>query len=76
MNTDVFTVEEENLLCIYDISSRTKLIKNLTAAIFEYDDPELREIAERALYKLHNMSDEEFSAIIFSPAYFDDESEV
>jgi len=40
-----------------------------------FDDLELREIADDVLTKLDDMSDDEFSAIIFSPAYYDDEME-
>ena len=75
-NVDVFTVEEENLLCIFDTSSRAKLISELSAAIPDFDDPEMREIADNAMRKLNAMSDADFSAINLTPAYFDDESEV
>jgi len=75
-NVDVFTVEEENLLCIFDISSRAKLISELSAVIPDFDDPEIREIADNALRKLNTMSDADFTAVHLTPAYFDDESEV
>jgi len=74
-----FTVEEENLICIYDTSSRTALKSSITAAyaFADSEDSEINEIVCNVLYKLVNMSDEEFSALIFCPAYVgDDEGEV
>jgi hypothetical protein len=75
MNKNDFTVEEENLLCIFDISSRTKLMAGLAAAIQGLDDIEMREIAENALRKLNGLTDADYSTIILSPTYFNDESE-
>jgi len=72
-----FTVEETNLMCIFDTSSRYTLIAELTAAVPEFDEPELSEIAENVLAKLEKMSDAEFSALELYPEYEDyDEQEV
>jgi len=76
MNQLLFTVEEENLLCVFDTSSRDRLIAGLRDAIDHFDEPELREIAESALQKLNALTGAEFSELIFSPVYLDDESEV
>jgi len=76
METTLFTVEEENLICIFDASRRDALIAGLAEALSDFDEPELREIAESALRKLNNMTDQEFAGLILCPAYFDDESEV
>ena len=70
-----FTVEEENLICIFDTSSRTALINGINAVLPDFDEPELREIAENILRQLNAMTDEEFSALIFNPAYFNDDDE-
>jgi hypothetical protein len=75
MNVTVFTVEEENLICIYDTASRTALINSITAALSDFNEPDMNEIAENVLSKLDAMTDEEFSAITFAPAYDDDETE-
>ena len=75
MNDDLFTVEEENLICIFDVSSRDILIAELTAALQGLDEPELLEIADSALRKLLGMTDAQFTGYIFSPAYFDDDDE-
>lgn len=71
-----FTVEEINLLCIFDTRSRDALIQDLTAAIHDFDDDEILEIAENALRKVTKMSGEDFAALDFCPMYDDDEMEV
>jgi hypothetical protein len=72
-----FTVEEINLMCIFDTSGRSRLISELTEAMQGFDNPELAEIAANALKKLNNMSDLEFAAIELYPEYGDnDETEV
>ncbi|MCL2516941.1 MAG: transposon-transfer assisting family protein [Oscillospiraceae bacterium] len=76
MDNDIFTVEEENFLCIFDISGRGALIQDIAAAVPYFDDPEMRVIAETILRKLDGMTDAEFSALIFSPIYYNDETEV
>jgi len=75
MNYTIFTVEEENLLCAFDTSSRAALTAGVRAALHELGDEgaEMLEIANSALSKLKTLSDEEFSTIAFSPAYGDDE---
>jgi len=76
MNQLLFTVEEENLICAFDTSSRLALMIDINSALPELEDPELREIAEHVLCKLDAMPDAEFSMLILSPAYNDDEPEV
>ena len=75
MSLPIFNVEEENFICIFDTETRTKLIKGIAAARNEFDDPELRAVADKVLHTLDGISDAEYDGIIFSPAYFDDESE-
>ena len=49
MNPPIFTIEEENLICIFDVTSRDALIAGICGALPDFDDPELREIAEGSL---------------------------
>ena len=70
MNVTLFNVEEENLICIFDTSSRTALIDGITDAIPYFDEPELQEIAEHVLRKLEPISDMAFAVHIFHPAYY------
>ena len=75
MNMFLLTVEEENLLCIFDTSSRTALISDIRAALPDYDEPELLETAKSALRKLETMTDVEFAATRLSPEFDLEDSE-
>jgi len=70
-----FTVEEENLIAIFDVSSRNALIIDISVAMQHFYEPELCEIAGNILTKLKGMSDEDFAALEFYPAYFNDDDE-
>ena len=71
-----FTLEQENFIAIFDVSSRTALINEIRTVMPEFDEPELCEIAANVLDILENMTDAEFSAFKFNPAYFNDDDEM
>jgi hypothetical protein len=74
---DRFTVEEINMICIFDTSGRDALITELTAAMPEFIEPGLVEIAESVLSKLGKVSGDEFTALELYPVYDNyEESEV
>ena len=56
------TVEETNLLCIYNEGGKRKLIENITAAL-PYMDADMRELAKRALSKVDALTEEEFAEL-------------
>lgn len=60
-----FTVEEMNLMCIYDTGSRAALLSEVRESLPDVYDPELREIMEAVIVKLEAMTDEDFAAIGF-----------
>ena len=66
-----FTLEETNLMCIFGTGSRDALISELAAAVPEFDEPEMEEIAENVLAKLTAMSDADFDALELFPEYGD-----
>ncbi|MDR3310950.1 MAG: transposon-transfer assisting family protein [Oscillospiraceae bacterium] len=70
---ELFTVEEANLMCIFNTSGRERLMTELTAAIGGFDESELIEIAKTALAKLSEMSNEDFAALDLYPEYGDGE---
>jgi hypothetical protein len=70
-----FTVEEINLMCIYGISSRFKLIQDLIDAMTGYEDDELLELAVRVTDKLSQMSDVDFAELNLLPEYGDNGGE-
>ena len=75
MSVTRFTVEEENMICIFGTSSRTVLMDSLGGAVEEFDEPELCEIANNVLGKLEAMTDAEFSELTFHPAYSGDDDD-
>ncbi len=60
-----FTVEETNLMCIYNTGSRTGLLSELTQmqTDLEQDETELLELTQSVIDKLSAMSDDEFDSI-------------
>ena len=60
-----FTLEEKNLICIYNTGSRTGLISELTKmqTHLEQDETELLELAQSVMDKVTAMTDDEFDSI-------------
>ena len=71
MNTGNFTFEEMNLMCIYNIGSRTGLMESLTEMRehLEQDETELMELTDSTLDKLRTMTDEEFDDLELYPDF-------
>lgn len=68
---DRFSIEELNLMCIYDTGTRFGLIAGLEKISPELapDDAELSELIQSALKKLTAMSDQEYGELILVPDY-------
>lgn len=68
---DRFSIEELNLMCIYDTGTRSGLIAGLEKIALELapDDAELSELIQSALKKLTTMSDQEYRELILVPDY-------
>ena len=62
---DIFSVEETNLMCIYDISDKAALLAELRDGLPGVYDPDMRDVYSSAIEKLENISDEDFSEIGF-----------
>lgn len=65
---DIFTVEEINLMCIYDTSNRTALLSDLKMSLVDVYEPEMREIFNTSIAKLEKLTDTEFSDICSASA--------
>ena len=60
-----FTVEESNLMCIYNTGSRTDLLSELTEmqSHLAADETELLALTKTVMDKLSVMNDEEFESL-------------
>lgn len=72
---DRFSIEELNLMCIYDTGSRIGLISMLQKLEPELaeEDAELMDLVQNVLQKLAAMSDQEYSELILVPDYKDED---
>ena len=57
---DNLTIEETELIKIFDMGSRKKNITGIKAAMPHFDDDEMSSLAERTIATLDKMSDGEF----------------
>ena len=62
---EIFTAEEINLICIYDIRSRQKLLAEIKQSMQFVYDPEMIEIMVNVVKKLDTLSDIEFDKMEF-----------
>ena len=62
-----FTVEETNLMCCFDTSSRSKLIAEMKNLPLNDLDNEMAELLYKTVQKLEGMTDEEFDALYIVP---------
>ena len=72
---DRFSIEELNLMCIYDTGTRSGLIAGLKKIYLELapEEAELSDMIQSALMKLTAMSDEEYGELILVPDYKEDD---
>ena len=68
-----FTIEEINLMCIYDTGTRQGLMDALKAMQGDLlpEEAELRQLTENVLARLNGMTDDEYAQMLSSliPAY-------
>ena len=62
-----FNVEETNLMCCFDTSSRRKLIAEMKNLPLNELDEEMEELVFRTVQKLEAMSDAELDALYIAP---------
>ena len=62
-----FTVEETNLMCCFDTSSRSKLISEMKNLPLNDLDNEIAELLYKTVQKLEGMTDDEFDALYIAP---------
>ena len=62
-----FTVEEINLMCCFNTSSRKRLIDDMESVTLNNTDGEIAELMHKTVRKLEAMSDAEFDALYIAP---------
>ncbi len=62
-----FTVEEINLMCCFDTSSRKRLIAEMKSVPIGEMDDEMAELLFHTVRKLESISDEEFLELYIAP---------
>ena len=65
MSRIVFTVEEENLICMYHNTDRHRTLAGISDALQDMDE-DMRQLAEQTIHKLHNMTDAAFEGAKFN----------
>ena len=63
-----FTVEEINLMCVFDAEGRTELIEDINRVLTHLDDKDMEKLANRVIGKLQNMTNEEFAEVVLEAA--------
>ena len=73
-----YTMEEINLMCIYDTSDRYILVEEMEEALPFVTDKEMREIMEMVLAKLYVTSDRDFAELPLFPTWedYDEDTEL
>lgn len=66
-----YSMEEINLMCIYETESRTGMIEELETALEYVDDPEMLRLIDQTIDKLNRTTDAEFTALALFPAWED-----
>lgn len=70
-----FTIEEMSLIQALDHTCRIIVIFNIKASLPNVEDSELKELCEKTLQKVVNMTDAEFEAIDFTVDEEDEKNE-
>ena len=62
-----FTVEEINLMCCFNTSSRMRLIDDMESVTLNNKDGEIAKLMYKTVRKLEGMTDAEFDALYIAP---------
>ena len=73
-----FTIQELNLICIYDPGTRTGLIAELSNMItyLTLEEKELKSLATTVIEKISRVTDEEYAALTRNTDFTFDEEDV
>jgi hypothetical protein len=68
-----FTVEEMNLMCVFDTPDRKTLIARMRESLPDADEEEMAALTRAVIGRLEGMSDAALAAVALAPDYEDDE---
>lgn len=71
-----FTVEELNLMCVFDCTDRTAIVDGIRDSLPYVYEPEMKAIMQTVISKVEQMTHEQFSQVVFVPADEFDDMEV
>lgn len=63
-----FTVEEINLMCVFEEQGRKELIAGIQRALPHIEDSDMLELSVQVLEKLEDMTDEAFAQVVLEAA--------
>ena len=63
-----FTVEEINLMCVFNTKSRMELMEDIGGVLPHLKESEMEELTRNVLTKLQDMTDEEFTELVLEAA--------
>lgn len=66
-----YSMEEINLMCIYECDSRTGMIAELETATEYVNDSDMLRLIDQTLDKLNHTTDEEYADLALFPAWDD-----
>lgn len=72
MSRIVFTVEKENLICMYHNTDRRMTLAGSSDTLRDMD-ADIRQLAKQMIHKLHNMTDAAFEGAKFNMTLSDAE---
>ena len=65
---DKFTVEEINLMCVFEGQDRSGMIADIKNVISHIQDSDMVELSKQVLEKLEAMSDEDYAEVALNTA--------
>lgn len=69
----IYNVEEMNLLCVFDHSSKEAMLAEMKQSLEVVDEPEMVALLRQTMEYVEKMSIEEFAELTFEPALNEDE---
>ena len=63
-----FTVEEINIMCVFEAQNRTEMMKEIRRIMPHIKDSDMEDLAGQVLRKLDGMTDKEFTELVLEAA--------